>query len=43
MCIFAFDLRAMHSCIGLSNREKRRIALTMAVITAPWLFFIPMY
>ena len=43
VCIFAFDLRAMHSCIGLTNREKRRIALTMAVITAPWLFFIPMY
>ena len=43
VCIFAFDLRAMHSCIGLSNREKRRIALTMAIVTAPWLFFIPMY
>ena len=42
-CIYRFDGRAMKSCALLSEREKRKIALAMAIITAPWLFFIPMY
>lgn len=43
LCIYLFDKRAMRSCGLLTEREKRIVALTMAVITAPWTFFIPMY
>ena len=27
----------------LTHREKHIIALAMAIATAPWLFFLPMY
>lgn len=43
VCIYFFDKRAMRSCEELTPREKRTIALTMAVVTAPWLFLIPVY
>ena len=43
VCIYFFDKRAMARCPLLDEGERRRIALTMAVVTAPWLFFIPMY
>ena len=43
VCIYFFDKKAMSRCELLTIREKRIIALTMAVVTAPWLFFIPMY
>lgn len=42
-CIYRFDKKAMASCELLSGEEKHKIALTMAVATAPWLFFIPVY
>ena len=42
-CIYRFDRRAMKDCVLLSETEKHRIALTMAVVTAPWLFFLPVY
>ena len=42
-CIYRFDRRAMQDCPLLSETEKHRIALTMAVVTAPWLFFLPVY
>ena len=42
-CIYRFDQRAMKDCALLSETEKHRIALTMAVVTAPWLFFLPVY
>jgi len=42
-CIYRFDRRAMKDCPLLSEREAHRIALTMAVVTAPWMFFIPVY
>ena len=42
-CIYRFDKRAMKNCVLLNGGEKHKIALTMAVLTAPWLFFIPMY
>ena len=42
-CIYRFDRRAMKDCPLLSETEKHRIALTMAVVTAPWMFFIPVY
>lgn len=43
VCIYFFDKRAMRSCALLSGREKHQIALTMAIVTAPWLFFLPTY
>ncbi len=42
-CIYFFDKRAMRSCELLTGREKHIIALSMAIVTAPWLFFIPTY
>lgn len=43
VCIYFFDKRAMRSCDVLSEAEKHTIALVMAIVTAPWLFFIPTY
>ena len=42
-CIYRFDKWAMKSCVLLSEGERHKIALAMAMITAPWLFFIPLY
>lgn len=42
-CIYRFDKKAMTSCALLTQMEKHKIALTMAAVTAPWLFFIPVY
>ena len=43
VCIYFFDKRAMKSCGLLTDREKHTVALAMAVVTAPYLFFIPVY
>lgn len=43
VCIYFFDRRAMKSCGLLTGREKHITALAMAVVTAPYLFFIPTY
>lgn len=43
VCIYFFDQRAMRECDLLTSREKHIIALTMAIATAPWLFFLPTY
>lgn len=43
VCVYLFDKRAMRSCELLMDREKYIVAITMAVVTAPWTFFIPMY
>ena len=43
VCIYVLDRRAMDQCPLLDRRQKRTIALAMATITAPWLFFIPVY
>lgn len=43
VCIYFLDRRAMKGCVLLSGREKHTVALAMAVVTAPWLFFIPVY
>lgn len=43
VCIYFFDKRAMKKCGLLTDREKHTIALTMAIVTAPWLFFLPIY
>lgn len=43
VCIYFFDRRAMKSCGLLTGREKHITALAMAIATAPYLFFIPVY
>lgn len=43
VCIYFFDKRAMGSCELLDGRQRHVIALTMAIVTAPWLFLIPTY
>lgn len=40
-CIYFFDKRAMRSCELLDGRQRHIVALVMAIVTAPWLFFIP--
>lgn len=43
VCIYFFDKRSMKKCDLLTEREKHAVALTMAIATAPWLFFMPLY
>lgn len=43
VCIYFFDKRAMRKCGALDGRQRHIIALTMAVVTAPWLFFLQIY
>ena len=42
-CIYLFDRRVFRRVQELDQRQGRILAVTMAVVTAPWLFFIPMY
>lgn len=41
--IYCFDKRAMESCKHLTDRERHLVALALAIVTAPWTFFIPVY
>ena len=43
VCIYFLDKRAMKNCALLDPRQRHIIALTMAVVTAPWLFLVPLY
>lgn len=43
LCIYFFDKWVLHSCEHLSGRERHILALTLAIVTAPWTFFIPVY
>ena len=43
VCIYFFDKRAMKSCPQLDKRQRYIIALTMAIVTAPWTFLSPLY
>ncbi|MBR4099165.1 MAG: hypothetical protein IKK44_04170 [Clostridium sp.] len=43
VCIYFFDRRALRACSLLTHRDRHVIALTLAIATAPWLFFIPAY
>lgn len=43
VCIYFFDRRGMASCEQLTDRERHIVALTLAIVTAPWTFFIPVY
>lgn len=42
VCIYFFDRRALRSCPALDDRQRHVVALTLAIVTAPWTFFIPM-
>ena len=41
--IFLLDRRVFRSVPELTSRQSTRLALTFAIVTAPWLFFIPLY
>jgi len=43
VCIYLFDKAALRSCALLTDRQRHLICLALAVITAPWTFFIPVY
>lgn len=43
VCIYFFDRRAARRCAELDSRQRHWVALVMAVVTAPWLFFVPLY
>ena len=43
VCIYFFDKWALRSCAELSDRERHLVCLVLAITTAPWTFFIPMY
>ena len=41
VCIYFFDRQALRETSGLTERESHIIALALAIVTAPWTFFIP--
>ena len=41
LCIYGFNRRFVFRRADVSDGERRRLALVMAVVTAPWLFFLP--
>lgn len=41
--IFLLDRRVFRSVPELTSRQSTRLALTFAIVTAPWLFFLPLY
>ena len=43
VCIYFFDRRAFRHIPELDGRQSHILALTLALVTAPWLFFIPIY
>ena len=43
VCIYYFDRRVFRRIPELDGRQSHILALTLAIVTAPWLFFIPMY
>ena len=43
VCIYFFDKWALGKCSHLTGRERHIVALTLAIVTAPWTFFIPVY
>ena len=41
VCIYFFDRKILRETPALTDREAHVIALALAVVTAPWTFFIP--
>lgn len=42
VCIYRFDKNTMEERSLLTDKERKTIALSMAIFTAPWLFFLPL-
>lgn len=42
-CIYFFDRRVFRRAPELDRRQGHILAVTLAVVTAPWLFLIPIY
>ncbi len=42
-CIYFFDRRVFRRVPELDGRQAHVLALTLAIVTAPWLFFLPLY
>ena len=43
VCIYFLDRRVFRRTPELDGRQSHVLALTLAVVTAPWLFLVPMY
>lgn len=43
VCIWFLDRRALRRCPELDGRQRHIATLALAVVTAPWLFLVPMY
>lgn len=43
VCIYRFDRKAFQETPGLTPREAHIVALSLAIVTAPWTFFIPVW
>ena len=43
VCIYFLDRRSLRRCPELEDRQRHGAALALAVLTAPWLFLVPMY
>lgn len=43
VCIYFFDRRVLRKTPELDDRQAHTLALTLAIATAPWLFFVPVY
>ena len=43
VCIYFFDRKVLNETEGLTPREAHWIALFLAIVTAPWTFFIPVW
>ena len=43
VCIYFFDRRVFRRVPELDQRQGHILALTLAIATAPWLFFLPIY
>ena len=41
VCIYIFNKKISFKKIDITEREKRILALTMAIVTAPYLFLLP--
>lgn len=42
VCIYWFDRKLALKNAGLAESQKKKLALSMAVFTAPYLFYLPM-
>ena len=43
VCIYFLDRRVFRRAPELDGRQAHVLALALAIVTAPWLFFVPMY